>query len=364
VPGGQLTPIVPRPSTLPPSVTPGSPGSSSGSNPPGANKNPAVVAKHLTAPVGLAMLPDGTALVGERTTGRIVRVQPRPGEPVPTVRTLHGLDTSGDGGLLDLAVSPAYPEDNLIYAYITTRKDNRVVEFTLAGPVTPVVTGIAKGRSGNAGRLHFAPNGDLFIGTGDTGRAQRADNPQSLAGKVLRVTAIGKPARSNPMKRSPVYTSGMHLVNGLCGDPPGSTVLEVESGGPLNPDEVNVLSAGQNYGWPAASGVGRTPVATLPDAFGSPGGCAVLAGNLWVTSLDGAAVLSAPLRGAGAHLEVGKFRPVLKGKFGRLMTVVAAPDGALWLTTSNKDGQGHPVPADERVIRYLPGGGGAGSDRA
>src|SRR3954454_4802491 len=63
VPGGQLTPIVPRPSTLPPSVTPGSPGSSCGSTPPGANKNPAVVAKPLTAPVGLAMLPDGTALV-------------------------------------------------------------------------------------------------------------------------------------------------------------------------------------------------------------------------------------------------------------------------------------------------------------
>jgi glucose/arabinose dehydrogenase len=364
VPGGQLTPIVPRPSGNPGgSGAPSSPGPSGPSAPPGANRNPAVVAKHLTAPVGVALLPDGTALVGERTTGRIVRVQPQPDQPVPTVRTLRGLDPSGDGGLLDLAVSPRYLEDNLIYAYITTRRDNRVVEFTLTGPVTPVLTGIPKGRIDNTGRLLFAPNGDLYVGTGDGGRPARADRPANLAGKVLRISDIGKPARNNPIKGSPVYTSGMHLVDGLCGDPRGSTVLEVESGGPANPDEVNVLGAGQSYGWPAATGVGRSPVATPPDGFGGPGGCAVLDDQLWMTSLDGEAVLAAPLRGSGSQLEVGKFAPQLKGKYGRLKTVVAAPDGALWLTTSNKDGQGRPVPADERVIRYLPGGGGGGGNK-
>src|SRR5439155_11934034 len=117
-----------------------------------------------------AMLPDGTALVGERTTGRIVRVQPVAGKPVPTVRQLSGLDTSGDGGLLDLALSPTYSEDGLIYAYVTTATDNRVVDFTLKGPVTPVVTGIPKGRIGNTGRIAFGADGDLYIGTGDAGR--------------------------------------------------------------------------------------------------------------------------------------------------------------------------------------------------
>src|SRR5206468_10003819 len=118
---------------------PGTQQPSGGLPPSGKPKqDPLVVATKLTAPVGLTLLTDGTALVGERTTGRIVRVQPRAGQPVPTVRTLTGLDTSGDGGLLDLALSPTYAEDGLIYAYVTTRTDNRVVEFTLTGPVTPV----------------------------------------------------------------------------------------------------------------------------------------------------------------------------------------------------------------------------------
>jgi glucose/arabinose dehydrogenase len=94
VPGGQLTPIVPRPSQRPPSAAPstGGSGGSAGSGAPG-KRDPAVVATKLTTPVGLALLPDGTALVGERTTGRIVRVQPRAGQPVPTVRTRTRLDT-------------------------------------------------------------------------------------------------------------------------------------------------------------------------------------------------------------------------------------------------------------------------------
>jgi glucose/arabinose dehydrogenase len=84
----------------------GLPGRSGRSGAPGPD--PAVVATNLSAPVGLTMLPDNTALVGERTTGRIVRVQPQPGQPVQTVRTLSGLDASSDGGLMDLAISPHY----------------------------------------------------------------------------------------------------------------------------------------------------------------------------------------------------------------------------------------------------------------
>jgi len=84
-----------------PGQPPGAPGSSS------SGPDPAVVATKLTAPTGLALLPDGTALVGERSTGRIVQVQPQPGKPVKTIRTLTGVDASGDGGLLDLALSPS-----------------------------------------------------------------------------------------------------------------------------------------------------------------------------------------------------------------------------------------------------------------
>jgi glucose/arabinose dehydrogenase len=354
---GNLTPIIPSPKL--PTQRPSAGGSSS-TPPKGKKQDPAVVAEHLTSPVGLTMMPDGSALVGERTTGLIVRVQPRPNQPVPTVRVLHGLDTSGDGGLLDLAISPDYAEDNLIYAYITTPKDNRVVEFTLTGPVTPVLTGIPKGRTDNTGRLLFAPNGELYVGTGDAGVPSRAEDPASLAGKILRVTDIGRPAPGNPVKGSAVYSDGLHLVDGLCEIARPATLIEVETGGPATPDEVNVIGAGQTYGWPVASGLGRSPIATLAPPLNGPGDCAVDGGRLWVTSLNGQALLSTPLRGSGPQLRLGAFTPVLKGKYGRLKTVVTAPDGALWLTTSNRDGHGTPVPADERVIRYIPTGNGGG----
>lgn len=358
----QVTPIVPMPAPPgggSPSSRPAPRGSGGGGTPsssgPAPRVDPHVVATHLTAPVGLTMLPDGTALVGERTTGRIVRVQPRPGKPVPTVRVLHGLDPAGDGGLLDLALSPAYPEDGLIYAYVTTRTDNRVVEFTLHGPVTPVFTGIPKGRTGNTGRIVFGADGDLYVGTGDAGRPALAEQPRSLAGKVLRLDDIGDPATGNPSASSPIWTSGHRLVNGLCAVPQTRWILEVEAGAANASDELNLLSGGSSYGWPTSAAGARLPIAALPAAYPSPGGCAVLGGRIWVTSLDGQALLSAPLRPtASSVLATGAFTSALKHEYGRLKTVVAAADGALWLTTSNRDGHGRPVPADERVIRYIP----------
>lgn len=368
--GAQASPILPTPSAPRGSGGGGSGRGSGGGAPvPGPSQSraghkhidPLVVATHLVAPVGLTMLPDGTALVGERTTGRIVRVQPRAGQPVPTVRVLPGLDTAGDGGLLDLALSPTFDEDGLIYAYVTTRHDNRVVDFTMKGPVTPVFTGIPKGRTDNTGRIVFGGDGDLYIGTGDAGHPALAKNPRSLAGKVLRVDPIGDPARGNPKPGSPVWTSGHRVVDGLCPVPRSDYVLEAEAGTARIPDEVNMLQDGGFYGWPAPRAGAEPPIGRLPNQFAAAGGCAVLNNRIWVTSLDGQALLSAPLQANGELLGVGAFTPYLQHRYGRLLTVVAASDGALWLTTSNRDGHGHPVPTDERVIRYLPGTGGGHS---
>ncbi len=372
-PGVDLSPIIPVPQPSSGSGTgpsgpsgqsqPNDPsGSPRASSSPGSG-DPLVVATHLNAPTGVTLLPDGTALVGERTSGRIVRVQPRPNQPVLTVRTLTGIDLSGDGGLLDLALSPTYDEDSLIYAYITTKTDNRVVDFTLTGPVTPVLTGIPRGTSGNTGRIAFGATGELYIGTGDAGHPSLASNPNSLAGKVLRVTDIGTIPSDNP-SRTPVWTSGHRVVNGLCTAAKTATMFEVEPGAAGAGDEVNLLAAGADYGWPRTTATTREPVTRLPSAYPTPGGCALQSGSLWVTSLDGEALLSARVVGAEPRVSVGAFTPVLKNKYGRLRTVVAAPDGALWITTSNKDGKGKPVADDERVIRYLPSGGGGGGSRA
>jgi glucose/arabinose dehydrogenase len=356
-PDRTIVPAVPVPS-LSPRRGPSSGADSSPGQPApsGTSKtDPAVVATHLAAPVGLALLPDGTALVGERTTGRIVDVRPQPGRPVRTVRTLTGLDTRGDGGLLDLALSPHYSQDSLVFAYLTTATDNRVVTFTLRGPVTPVLKGIPKGTTGNAGRIAFGPDGDLYIATGDAGRPALAADPHSLAGKVLRVSDIGAPVDDNPDPSSPVFTSGSRGMAGLCSDADSSSVLGV------SPDRIDILLAGASYGWPRADAGYRPPLATLPGNRGNPGGCAVQDGTVYVTSLDGHALLSAKLGQTRTSVQLGDFQSLLVNRYGRLRTVVAAPDGALWLTTSNKDGHGTPVPDDERVLRIVPSGGGGTS---
>jgi glucose/arabinose dehydrogenase len=350
---------LPTPNASPaPSVPGPNGGPSTPSGSPSAADS-AVVAKHLTTPTALALLPDGTALVGERTTGRIIRVQPKPDQPVQLVRTLTGLDSSGGGGLLDLALSPTYGEDNLIYAYVTTPTDNEVVDFTPSGPVTPVLTGIRKGTQGNTGRILFSATGSLYVGTGDAGQPALAASPTSLAGKVLRVNPIGQPAAGNPRAGSAVYTRGHRLVDGLCQDPRNDRVYEVERGATAGTDEVNALAAGADFGWPTRSAASIGPITRLPAAKSGAGDCAVMGGQLYVTTLDGSALLSAPLTTAGG---IGGFTATLDGVYGRLLTVVAAPDGALWITTSNKDGHGHPSADDDRVLRITPSATeGAGS---
>jgi glucose/arabinose dehydrogenase len=326
---------------------PGSPGSTSTTGP---AIDPQVVAKKLTTPTGVAILPDNTALVGERSTGRIYHVRPVAGQPVPLVRTLTGIDFKGDGGLLDLAISPTYPQDGLIYAYLSTATDNRVVHFTLTGAATVVLSGIPKGSSGNAGRLMFDAAGNLYIGTGNAGQPALATNPASLAGKILRVNDIGQPLADNLAPNSPVYASGLSSTDGLCHDTQDSAIWQDEAGSGTGatavPDEINIVSRGADYATAAG-----TP---LPAHYTAVGGCAVIGGQFYITSRDGKALLTATITKSGSTVKLGSLTVVGTNKYGRLLTVAAAPDGSLWLTTTNKDGHGTPVPDDERVIRIIP----------
>jgi glucose/arabinose dehydrogenase len=345
-------PNVPAPAGPSPSA------SGSASTSPGSTDDPAVVATKLHAPDAIVIMPDGSALVGERT-GRIVSVQPKPNQPVRTVRTLTGLDTAGDGGLLDLTLSPNYAQDNLVFAYITTPIDSRLVDFTLTGPVTPVLTGIPKGASGNTGRIVVNADGTLSVGTSDAGQPSLAPSRSSLAGKVLRLSDIGGPATGNPYPGSAVFASGLSGVAGLCLDSAHDVLFAVQPSGVGGKSTVVAVHPGADYGWPTPSASTPKPLATLPTAFATPGGCAVQADALYVTSLDGKALLAAPLTVSGSSVKFGSFTTYLPNRYGRLQTVVAAPDGALWLTTANRAGNGKPIPDDERVLRIQAPAGGS-----
>ena len=165
-------------------VEPAEPGT--GNEQPG---DPNVVASGLAVPTGLVVLPDGSAVVGERDTGRLLQVFPDR-SPAKVLMRVPGVDAGGDGGLLGLALSPTYQEDGLLYAYLSTATDNRVVRFPVGGTPNVVFTGIPRGEVHNGGGLLFGTDGTLYVGTGDTGDPRLAGDPTSLAGKVQAIGAL------------------------------------------------------------------------------------------------------------------------------------------------------------------------------
>ncbi|HEX8082198.1 MAG TPA: PQQ-dependent sugar dehydrogenase [Jatrophihabitans sp.] len=317
---------------------------------------PRVMAQGLDVPWGLAFLPGGDALISERNTGRILRLAAGGGAP-RQVYDVPGVAAGGEGGLLGLAVSPDFARDNLVYAYYTGEQDNRVVRFRLGGGGEPEVIfdGIAKAGFHNGGRIAFGPDGMLYVGTGDAGDTEQSQNPSSPSGKILRLMPDGSPARGNPTAGSPVYSLGHRNVQGLAWD--SDRRLFATEFGQNDVDEVNFIQPGRNYGWPIVEGTGDTdggrftnPLVTWSTDEASPSGMAIAGNTAYVAALRGERLWSVSLTGESA----GQSRPELQGRYGRLRTVETAPDGSLWLTTSNTDGRGDVREGDDRILRFPP----------
>jgi len=312
------------------------------------------VATGLRAPWGVTFLPDGTALVGERDTTRVVAI--RDGS-VRTVGRVEGVQPRGEAGLLGLAVSPSYASDRLVFGYLSTPRDNRVVTMRYdgrrLGPPRPILTGIPNGFIHDGGRLLFARDGTLFVSTGETGDSSLAQDRSSLGGKILRITRTGKPAPGNPVAGSPVWTMGHRNVQGLAFDARGR--LWATEFGQNTWDELNRIDRARNYGWPVVEGRGRlsryrNPYVQWHTDNASPSGLAYLDGSLWAGALRGGRLWQVPLRNG----TTGRPRDFFVGDYGRLRTVVVAPDGNLWVTTSNRDTRGDPRPGDDRILEVAP----------
>jgi len=356
--------------------TGGPSGSTGAPSPPGTARGAVqIVASGLRIPWGVAFLPDGTALVTERgniapdqrsvTTatpaaiprilsvspaGRVAQVQ-----PMPEVSTLFG-----EGGLLGIAVSPHYASDGWVYVYYSTATDNRIARLHLGQRPQPILTGIPVDTSSPArfhlgGRLAFGPDGMLYASTGETYVARTiAQDPASLGGKILRITPEGRPAPGNPFPNSPVYSLGHRNVQGLAWDSRGR--LFATEFGEDRFDELNLILPGHNYGWPIVEGTGSdprfdNPIVTWQVADASPSGLAIVNDRAYVACLRGQRLYRLRLDGTGME-------QLLVHRYGRLRTVTPAPDGTLWITTSNRDGRaaapdgpGQPSPDDDRILR-------------
>jgi glucose/arabinose dehydrogenase len=356
-------PRVTQPTDLPSQPTPTDTPTDSESGPgtpPGSPGGPPEVVdtlvEGLEVPWGVDFLPDGDAVVTERISGRVDRVG-ADGEVTP-VGTVAGAAPQGEAGLLGVAVSPDFETDRTLFLYLTTDTDNRVVRAELDGPrlsrTTVVLDGIPAGFIHDGGRIAFGPDGQLYVTTGETGNPELAQDPQSLAGKILRITPDGDPAPGNPDPDSPVWSLGHRNVQGLAWDDEGR--LWASEFGDSTWDELNLVEKGGNYGWPEVEGAGGDPSYIDPQLVwpvdqASPSGLAFADGHLWMAGLRGERLWRIAVSADG---KASRPRAFFGEEYGRLRTVAVAPDGLLWLTTSNRDGRGEPTPDDDRIIRVEP----------
>jgi glucose/arabinose dehydrogenase len=318
----------------------------------GAPKAGKVLAQDLQVPWGVAFLPDGDALVGERPNGNVHRVRRTGGRS--KVGTLSAVVDNGEGGLLGIAVAPTFAEDRWVYFFFTSDGDNRVVRKRFRdgglGRSHVLLDGIPTASYHNGGRLAFGPDGMLYASTGDAGDTSRAQDKKSLGGKILRMTPSGGVPDENPFGTR-VWTYGHRNVQGLAWDSAGH--MWATELGQNTRDELNRIRPGRNYGWPEVEGGdGDGPYADpfvtwSPTSTCSPSGVAIAGGRAWVGALAGRSLYSVRLSGPHKRRKVRHFHD----DFGRIRTVQKAPDGSLWITTSNRDGRGSPVAADDRVIR-------------
>jgi glucose/arabinose dehydrogenase len=254
-------------------------------------------------------------------------------------------------------VSPSYAADRRVFVYTSTDRDNRVLRMTFEdgrlGSPTAILTGIPHGFIHDGGRMTFGPDGYLYVSTGETGSRDLAQREDSLGGKILRITQDGAPAPGNPDPRSPVWTLGHRNVQGLAFDDAGH--LWASEFGQDTWDELNLIEKGTNYGWPEVEGRGtstrfRNPQVVWHTDEASPSGLAYLDGRLWLASLRGERLWRIDVTGRRASNPVDFF----VGRYGRMRTVTVAPDGNLWVTTSNRDGRGDPAPGDDRILLVRP----------
>ena len=335
---------------------------------------PVTVATGLDNPWGLAFLPDGRMLVTERP-GRM-RLVADDGTLSEALSGLPPVFAQGEGGLLDVALDPAFARNSRLY-WSFSEPD----PAGGSGASTAVATGVLRGSSieqarvifrqdvkvdGSAhfgSRLAFGPDGRLFVSLGDRSRRADAQDLASAHGKIMRIETDGRAPADNPFLGSSgalpqVWTLGHRNVQGLAFRP-GSGELWASEHGPQGGDELNLVSPGLNYGWPiitygceyvtcAKIGVGTTmagmeqPIAHWTPAI-APTGMVFLTsdrypgwkGDLFIGMLQGRALMRIKLDGR----KIVEQQRVLTGLMERVRDVRQGPDGWLYILVGREQGR-------------------------
>lgn len=340
----------------------GSSDAGSTSSTPGAD-SPEVVATGLESPWSIAFHGQ-TMLVSERDSGRILEVSA--GGDVREVGRIDDASSSGEAGLHGLAV-----DDDRLYAFFAAGTENRIVRFDLLGEAgdlslgeeETILDGLPTANFHNGGRLAFGPDGMLYATLGDTGDRDSAQDEDALSGKILRMTPDGDIPADNPFGDSLVFSMGHRNPQGIGWDDEGT--MYASEFGQDTWDELNVIEAGGNFGWPEVEGIAQgngagdggsgdgdgdfiDPVQQWSPDEASPSGLAVTDDSILIAGLRGERLHQVPLDDLKSSSELWT------GEHGRLRDVVEAPDGSLLVLTNNTDGRGEPGPDDDRLLRFTP----------
>jgi glucose/arabinose dehydrogenase len=324
--------LKPQPSSTPPPPPPLPPTPF-----PKACPAPGVMQGCLESTSGLIMGVDSkTALVAERTTGAIKEVSV---SAEPKVKLVIPVDPSGDGGLMDIVLSPTYSQDRLMYAYISTPTDNRVIRIADGDVPKDILTGIPKGATGNTGALIFTSPTTLVVLTGDAGNPAMAADPKSLAGKVLRIeqpTTVGQAPPTTAL-------SGVGAGGGLCIDPVDGSLYVADR--TPTADRLQRITKKSEV----------STVWTWPDKPGVAG-CAAMDGTVLINLINTkltVAVRMAPSTGS----VTGEPDVVRKDTHAHAWALRMSPDGNVWGATVNKTA-GDAEKLDDVVFPLFPQGGG------
>ncbi|KXP13447.1 hypothetical protein AXK57_04440 [Tsukamurella pulmonis] len=329
-PTGAVTTTKPPAPALP-SAAPKAPG-------PCIDQNPQVLATCLTTPTDLIPTDDfAHAYVAERGGAVMYTTTDLPNREVLRV----GADTTGDGGLTALALSPSYDQDRLFYAYVSTPTDNRVVRVTPGDEPKVILSGIPKGATGNAGSLLFSGR-DLIVATGNAGDANAARDPASLAGKVL---LLPDPGTVSPVRPKVLATDG-GVRQSLCSVPGGGPVFIADQG--LTQDRLRVLTPNQPasvvWSWPDRPGLA---------------GCAAIDGAVFVSQSRPGTVEMLKLPEGPTAADGEPIQVLDRTKYGVVGRLAIGPkDLPQGVTTNKPEPQ---APTDDRVVLIPPPSGDAGA---
>ncbi|MET7398197.1 PQQ-dependent sugar dehydrogenase [Dactylosporangium sp. NPDC005572] len=315
-----------------------------------------------TIPWGIAFAPDGqSALVTERDD-KVVGGQFRVYRLATTggVKTLVGsvpnvVTTNGEGGLLGVAFDPNWATNRFVYFMHSAAEGNRIVRMTYTGSslsgYTVLLQGIAKNQYHNGGRLAFGPDGYLYATTGDGQTSSRAQDLNSLNGKILRMRTDGTPAPGNPFGTL-VYSYGHRNPQGLAWDSQGR-LWEAEFGN-VQFDELNLIKPGRNYGWPTCEGTCgvagmENPKRQWSTGEASPSGITIVRDVVYMAALRGQRLWRIPILTGET---TGTPTAYYTGAYGRLRTVIKVPGAdAFWLTTTNCDNNGGAANGADIILR-------------